>query len=390
MKIAFKILKWVGSLVLLFLVYLIGCIIYGTATDFQPPERTTLEIERNFAKNTLDTIKQPKLSLLNWNIGYGGLGGQSDFFYDGGHFFFSGDKMVRSPQHLVDEYVTGITNFIEQHPADFVLLQEVDRGSKRSYYTNEYQKIDAVLPNHSSTFAANFVVERVPIPICEPWNVMGEMNSGLATYSKYQPTASIRYQFPGEYGWPNRIFHLDRCMSVQRFATTHPAGKELVLINTHNSAYDGGKLKKQEMDYFRAYVLEEYAKGNYIIVGGDWNQSPPNIPFDSIAKANGIPTDSKYNSGNIAADFLPKGWQWIYDPNTPTNRKVTEKLAYGKTFMVLIDYYLLSPNIRPIQIAGKNLKFAYSDHNPVYMEVELLGLPAPALDSLVVDSVLVQ
>jgi endonuclease/exonuclease/phosphatase family metal-dependent hydrolase len=385
MKNVFKIVKWGLGLGLLFLLYLVGCIVYGTATDFQPPEKTILDIEKTAKVSPSDTIKKAKLSFLNWNIGYGGLGGKSDFFYDGGHFFFSGDKMVRSPQAFVQEYVAGITDFIQNTPTDFVLLQEVDRGSKRSYYTNEYQEIGKKLSDHHRTFAANFVVQRVPIPICEPWNVMGEMNSGLASYSTYEPKASTRFQFPGEYGWPNRIFHLDRCMSVQHFPTSHPEGKELVVINTHNSAYDGGKLKQQEMEYFKKYVLAEYAKGNYVIVGGDWNQSPPSVPFDQVANAHGIPTDAKYNSGNIAADFLPEGWQWVYDINTPTNRKVTEKLVYGETFMVLIDYYLVSPNIRPLKIKGHNLKFAYTDHNPVYMEVELLGLPIPVGDSVVVD-----
>ncbi len=389
MKVFRKVFKWTIGFFLVFILYIIGCIVYGTATDFQPPEVIPIVATTPTSATAGDTIRKSKLNFLDWNIGYGGLGAKTDFFYDGGHFFFSGNKMIRSSQELVQEYVTGITEFVQNKPADFVLLQEVDRGSKRSYYTNEYEKIAKLLPRHTPSFAANFVVKRVPIPICEPWQVMGEMHSGLATYSRYTPAETVRYQFPGEYNWPNRIFHLDRCMSVTRLATSHPDGKQLVVINTHNSAYDGGKLKQQEMDYFKKFVLAEYAKGNYVVVGGDWNQSPPNEPFDRISSTFGIPTDSTYNMGSIKPDFMPEGWQWIYDPNVPTNRKVTEKLDYGKTFMTLIDYYLLSPNIKATKIEGINLKFAHADHNPVYMEVELQDWESAAktvaLDSLVVE-----
>jgi len=384
MKVILKIFKWIGGLILLFLLYVIGSIAHGTATDFQPEEKIELSLD---TQSPLDTIKDARLTFLNWNIGYGGLGAQSNFFYDDGRFFFSGEKMVRSPQNLVEKYVAGIVDFIDKNEADFILLQEVDQSSRRSYFINQYEAIHEELPSHNGSYAVNFNVSRVPIPVCEPWNVMGKMYSGLATFSRYEPEASIRYQFPGEYSWPDRIFHLDRCMSVERFATAHPDGKELVIINTHNSAYDGGKLKKQEMQYFKEFVLGEYQKGNYVIVGGDWNQTPPNIPFDKVAKDLGIATDSTYNPGNIAPDFMPAGWQWAYDSNVPTNRKLKNKLDYGETFVTLIDYYLVSPNVKVQQVAGKNLKFAYSDHNPVSLVVELQGM---VQDTMVQDSVVIE
>ena len=71
----------------------------------------------------------------------------------------------------------------------------------------------------------------------------GEVLSGLVTFSRYQPKESTRFQLPGDYPWPDRIFHLDRCASVHRIPTN--MGPELVVINIHNSAFDkGGFLKK--------------------------------------------------------------------------------------------------------------------------------------------------
>lgn len=384
MKIFTKVLKWTFFAFALFLIYVIICLLHGTATDYQPQEVIELAIPKG---SKPDTIKAGRLSFLNWNVGYGGLGATSNFFYDNGNpFFFSGGKMVRSPKDVVEENIQAIVDFIGQQKTDFVLLQEVDLNSKRSYYINQYQRYLSVLPNYSSSFAPNYKVERVVIPVAEPWNVMGKMESGLSSYSKYQPTQSTRYQFPGSYGWPDYIFHLDRCLSLQRYPTTHPDGKELIVINTHNSAYDGGKLKDDEMAYFKQLVLQEYEKGNYIVVGGDWNQTPPNISFDAVGKSIGIPTDSSYYPANIPSDFMPEGWQWAYDPSVPTNRSMVDVLEYGKTNVTLVDFYLVSPNISIKKIAGKNLKFKNSDHNPILLEIELMGLEIP-VDSILIDSI---
>ena len=43
----------------------------------------------------------------------------------------------------------------------------------------------------------------------------------------------------------------------------------------------------------------------------------------------------------------------------------------GKTFVTLIDFYLVSPNIRVEEVKGINIKFRYSDHQPVRLKVSL-------------------
>jgi len=136
---------------------------------------------------------------------------------------------------------------VELKLADFYLFQEVDRKSKRSYKINAHEKYAAQLSGYASTYSINYKSARVPLPILEFWRVMGKMDSGLGTYSRFQPTEATRYQLPGEYPWPDRIFHLDRCFSLHRYPTTW--GQELVVINTHNSAYDDGSLKAKQMAF---------------------------------------------------------------------------------------------------------------------------------------------
>lgn len=359
-----KALKYLLLLLLLLVLYVAAVLVHGTLTDWKPEQVLPLQAEQNAAPAV---ISDSVLSFITWNLGYGGLGAESNFFYDSGNMFFSNGRMVRADKALVEKNIGGDTLFMENTPADFYLFQEVDYRSKRSYDINQFKVIEKELPGYASFFAPNYRAPRVPIPIFEPWKAYGHVESGLATYSRFQPQSAVRFQLPGEYPWPDRIFQLDRCAAVHRFGLE--GGRELVVVNVHNSAYDKtGELKRQQMAFLKAFFLEEYAKGHYVIVGGDWNQCPPYFEFNRFS-----PGDSDgYSQINIEADFLPADWQWIYDPTLPTNRKVKDKYIPGESFITIIDFFLISPNVKVLLVKGIDQQFRFSDHQPVWMEVLLL------------------
>jgi len=350
-----KIFKMLLKLILFFIIILaivfIGLLIHGTVTAYNPDE-----IEKIVSNGSgLDGVNA-NLTLLNWNIGYCGLGEEFDFFYDGGTKVFGSKAWA-------DKNLKGINNILTDNiNVDFILLQEVDRNSKRSYKVDQVNEIEKVLPNFNSTFATNYKVGYLPYPFNQP---LGKILGGLATYSKYQSTENTRYQFPGNFSWPKSNYFLQRCFLLQRFKTHN--NKELIIINTHNSAYDsGGKLKKQQMAYMKDVLIEEYNKGNYVIVGGDWNQIPADFNNKTFQKS-----EAEYNEQiPVPANYLP-GWQWVYDPSVATNRKLDKVYDESKTFTTIIDFYLLSPNIKTQSIKTIDTKFAFSDHQPVLLEVSL-------------------
>mgnify|MGYP002241508406 CR=1 FL=1 len=49
--------------------------------------------------------------------------------------------------------------------------------------------------------------------------------------------------------------------------------KELVIINFHLEAYDSGEGKIAQSKKLAKKLQEEYEKGNYVIAGGDFNQT---------------------------------------------------------------------------------------------------------------------
>lgn len=356
-------LKLFSLVIFLFLVYISICLIQGTMNDYQPAAKIEL---KNEGAGDPNAIQDSVLTFVSWNIGFCGLGAEANFFFDNGGYFFSHGDMVYPPRNLVDQFLHGFLETIRHTQSNFFMIQEIDRGSNRSYFTEQFDSVRQIKPDYAASFALNYQVSRVPIPVCEPWHVYGKTYSGIATFGKYAPVSNERLQLPGKFSWPTRIFQLDRCLLVQRYKVKN--GKELVLINAHLSAYDkDGSLKAQEMKFLREYCLKEYEKGNYVIVGADWNQCPPFFPFDTFmpGKTQG------YSQFNIAPDYFPEEWQWIYDPVTPTNRKAKLPYEKGVTFVTIIDYFLISPNVQAKTIRCLNQDFRYADHQPVYLEAIL-------------------
>ena len=250
---------------------------------------------------------------------------------------------------------------------DFILLQEIDKNSKRSYQIDQYQRLSEKLSDHDPFFAKNYDVFFVPVPPAKP---MGKVVSGIATYSKYTPVSSIRYSLPGDFGFPTQLFYLDRCFMTNRFKVEN--GAELLIINTHNEAFDeGGNIRKAQMESLKEFVLNEYNSGNYVIVGGDWNQYPPD--FKPTFSTNKVFTGKigNFNLTEIESDYMPGEWKWIYDPATPSVRTLIAAYETVTTPTSVCDLFLISPNIECVSIKCHHLGFANSDHNPVIMQVKL-------------------
>jgi endonuclease/exonuclease/phosphatase family metal-dependent hydrolase len=346
------------------LLYFAVLFVHGWYSDWKPAPLETLEIA---GKGTPAPVPDSVLRFAIWNVGFGAQGAESDFFFDDEGMWYSGSSMVRSPRPLVEKNMQAIRQWLGATSADFFLLQEVDVSSDRSYTWPQWADCQAVLPAFSATMALNYQCSRVPIPLLEPWNAYGSVLSGLGTLSRYQPLEAQRHALPGEYPMPDRMFQLDRCVAVHRYRTAK--GPELVVMNIHNSAYDpGDRIKAIQLPYLRDLAMREYEKGNYVVIGGDWNQCPPHFRFDQFmpGKSQGI------MQGNVPADFFPEDWVFAYDPTVSTNRKLRDPYKKGETFETLIDFYLVSPNVQVLKVRGVGQDYAWSDHQPVLMELRLM------------------
>lgn len=330
---------------------LLAFILFTMLNDYRPGPVMPANVTGKGAPLKNDSLA---FTVMTWNLGYFGLGRENDFFYDGG-------KMSKPPEENYRRAAGGALDYLSmQEKADFYFFQEVDFKSGRSYRDNQAELLRVIFPTCQAVEAINYKVPFVPMPPARP---MGRVVSGLACFYRFHAAENTRFAFPGGYAWPMYLFMLDRCFILSRVDL--PGGKELVLINTHNEAFDSGKQRKAQMALLRETMLAEYEKGNYVIAGGDWNMNPPG--FDPGAFTG--PDPGKKVLPAIEPDFFPPGWQWVYDPATPTNRDVDHPYTKGLTRTTIIDFFVASPNIKVLEVKTADLGFEWSDHNPVVMKV---------------------
>lgn len=341
----------VGVVVLLFVCMLL----FAVVTDFRPEDRMRLEVS---GASGLQTVRAgQEYSLMTFNIGYCGLDATQDFFMDGGTRARAGSA------EDVSRNLTAVSHEMEEQNPDFLFLQEVDVNSVRSYGINQVEPLKALLPDRVASFALNFKVPFVPLPLTAP---MGGVESGMLTLSAAAVLQSDRYAFDGEEPFPKRLFDLDRCFVVTRVSVE---GKnELVLINAHFSAYDeGGLVREKQLAQISQFIQNEAALGHYVILGGDWNHQLPGTDYRAFGYDGPMPDWCM----TLPEDFTPDGFHWAVDNSSPSCRGIDKPYDGPGNFAVVIDGFLLSDNIDITSVSTQDLAFAHSDHNPVVLRFSL-------------------
>ena len=355
-RVVRKIVKYFLFLVLAVAIVAAGGIGYLTVTEYRPAYAE--DAQRG------NVLREGKLTggqtvrVLTLNTGYGGLDAGEDFFMDGG------EGVRPSDAETVRQNMLGIEDLIRGADADFVMLQEVDTDSKRSYGYDQWRQYEFDLEDYESRFALNYSCDYVPYPVTEP---IGRVHSGVATYSRYDITAATRYRLPCPFSWPVRIANLKRCLLVTRIPIDG-LEQELVLVNLHLEAYDDGEGKEAQTAMLLQILQEEYAKGNYVIAGGDFNQSFPD-GTDRYPIASG----ADWTPGTLGD--LPAGWRYAWDSAAPTCRLLNQPYSAGSsgTQFYVIDGFILSPNVEPVSVRTQDAEFAVTDHNPVVLEARLVS-----------------
>ncbi len=347
-------LKALLILLIIVLVLAIAFVAVISIWEYRPDDVENLEITgtSNLSLSLGDT-----LSLLSFNTGYASLSKNNDFFMDGG-------EMVRATnEQQVETNLDYIKTLINTHSPDITLLQEVDLDSSRSYNINQVEYYSEAFGG-TSTFAYNYNALYVPYPM----PTIGHVESGLNTISKYEPTSAVRQSLPVPFSWPLSTCNLKRCLLISRFDIENTT-KELVVINLHLEAYDDGEGKIAQTKMLMDLLKAESDKGNYVIAGGDFNQTFPGVDPDKYAMID--PTD--WTPGVLLAEELADGYDYCYDQTTPTCRLLDQPLTTNPNPQYyVIDGYIVSDNLTIVKAATTiDAGFVASDHNPVYIEVKL-------------------
>jgi endonuclease/exonuclease/phosphatase family metal-dependent hydrolase len=344
-----KLLKYSTIPLLCLLLIIVSLISYLSINEYRPAAIEPLI--PIVGKETID--EKQSLSIATYNIGYGGLSATEDFFMDGG-------TNVQPPnKKFVQTNLAAIAQTLQQANADIHLLQEVDRQSKRSYYIDEENYFQEKL-NTASVFAYNFLVDFVPIPVPP----IGRVASGLATFTDYQMTQANRISLPVPFKWPIRLSNLKRSLLETRFPIAG-SDKELVIFNLHLEAYDSGEGRMAQSKKLAQLLAKEYAKGNYVIAGGDFNQT-----FEGSHQ---FPTVSKdiWQAGTFTKKDLPEHFSFSYDDTYPTVRVLNDAYTgdYETSQVYVIDGFIVSDNVKVEEIQTQNTDFKATDHHLVKLTI---------------------
>ena len=352
-----RILKAIGILLLICVIAIGGLFAALFITEYNPEAEEPVSAV-GAASKTLTFGED--FSVLSWNIGYCGLGASEDFFMDGGKGVFPSSKQA------VEDNLNAVESYLQTQQPDVAFLQEVDQNATRTSYLDEVASLRSVLGSYASVFANNFKVLFIPYP----FPPMGHEDAGILTFSKYDIASSTRVQLPCPFSGIEKIGNLKRCLLVSRLPI-EGSDRELVLINLHLEAYDSGEGKIAQTKMLVDVMNKEYEKGNYVIVGGDFNQV-----FDSVDDSM-YPTIAPdgWTPGEVDTAAFGDGWHFYMDNSVPTCRSLNQPYIAGATpeefQYYMIDGFIISGNILVESMETKDLGFANSDHNPIEITLML-------------------
>lgn len=346
MKIIKRIFQFLGIVVIILSVFLLVM----TALEYRPDEIENVEVYRPNTKEYKLQFDET-YKMFSYNIGYGGLDESTDFFMDGG-------KMTRvESKDKILENISNILDYINHYNPNFLLIQEIDENSHRSYNVNQIKMFDEDLMSNRA-FAYNFKTKYVPIPIMHP---LGEVNSGLYTASNFTIDKARRISHPNFFKYPVRLFNLKRALLETRY-NIEGTDKQLVVYNLHIDAYVNKEAKAKQTEHLIKVIEEEYKKGNYVIAAGDFNQILEEYKND------------KNTSDTAKFEGKSEYFDLYFESGVPTCRygNVPYKKDDPRVIEKIIDGYLVSKNIEVTYVKTYEMDFMFSDHNPVLLDFKLI------------------
>lgn len=373
-----KVIKITGIILLALVIVLAAYIIYLYASYHRIPDNQELQVEEisqnTEAGNELTTEKN--YSALTYNIGFGAYTPDFSFFMDDGKSSWAKSK------DSVKETIKGAGELVASKDPDFALVQEIDLDATRSYHVNEYSILKENIPAYNCVFAQNYDSAFLFYPFTQPH---GKSKAGLALFSKYPITGSLRRSFPISTSF-TKFFDLDRCYSISRVPVDN--GKELVIFELHMSAYgNSDAIREGQIRMLSEDMQKEYEAGNYVICGGDFNHDLK--AADTQLKASDADNNTQTGSEDSAE---PESWAYPFprselpehfsfcldqlsedEKNNLWNSARNADMEYvpGETYTVTLDGFIISDNVECTKYENVNTGYSYSDHDPVYMEFQL-------------------
>lgn len=355
-----RIAKIIGYAVLGVVIIVLAYLCYVFAAYHRIEDHQQLEVYSSVSSagevKTYPTMQTGvEYKIVTYNIGFGAYSPDFSFFMDGGESSWAASE--ESSRNLV----TGAAQLVSSFKPDFVLMQEIDTDSTRTYHLNQLELVANELSGYAYTYALNYDSPFLLYPFNEPH---GASVAGIGTFSKYGITSAERRSLPISTGL-TKVVDLDRCYSVNRVQVSN--GKELVIINVHLTAYGSSpEVREGQTTMLREEIAKEYAAGNYVIVGGDFNHNlkSKSDSADTLEWAHCFDRNLLPEHCSFALDGLSTK-DFVELPDSCRDSGVP--YVEGSTATVTLDGFIITDNIECVTYTNYYEGFTYSDHEPVIM-----------------------
>ncbi len=311
------------------------------------------------------------LKVFNYNVQF--MAGKNYVFFFDVPNYPNPDKRP-SPEDIT-KTLAEVAHLIRDENPDIVILQEVNDGSRRTYYEDQLARLLPLLPKEYACHTSAFFWKTAFIP--DP-RIMGAEGWKQSIISKYKITKAIRHQL-ALISLDNPItrqFKPKRAILEVRLPVEH--GRDLVIFNAHLSAFAQGDDTMQKQVAQVDKLLDNLTQASIPwIMGGDFNLLPPNqyhqlqddqkiyyqekTEFEVLFnKYQGIPS-----LANLEGPDYQK-W-YTYFPNDPSVFKPDRTIDYifYADYVKLINSYVRQHDTLTV-----------SDHLPVIAEFQLPWLKA--------------
>jgi endonuclease/exonuclease/phosphatase family metal-dependent hydrolase len=164
--------------------------------------------------------------------------------------------------------IKDVVKVIVDEDPDFVLLQEIDDGAKRTGNQDQLQALLEQLPKaykyHTSAFywKSGFVPHQ---------RILGRAGMKLSTLSKHPIISAKRHKLPLK---PDNFIakHLGIKRAVLEANVPYAEGGKLVLLNTHLEAFSKqSDISQKQVDHISVLLKSFNEKNIPWVIGGDFN-----------------------------------------------------------------------------------------------------------------------
>ncbi len=286
-----------------------------------------------------------EISVTTWNLGYAGLGAESDFMADGG-------KMLRVPtREAAEANAAAIAARLAAADSDVVFLQEVSEPAYPNRKTNLLGALRGARPEENFWFTPTTRV-RGPFELSA-----AKMGLAMVSAHDLSDSGTLRLESP----FTLTFWFASRTYRAQAARIPAQTGGGWTLINLHLSAFDDdASLRLRQLSEVLEYAQAEYAAGQHVVIGGDFNLELAETGFAHTTGEKDL-----FWLHALPEDAAPAGWTVAADPTIPSVRTNEKPYVRGENYTTVIDGFIVSPNVEAVEVRGEDLDFRHADHQPV-------------------------